>query len=165
MGMGINELLAGEFMKTDHQKSVEEFMYRAKQDVPYFPAIPDEKTRLRQARLIMEESIELIESLGIGISVGGARITKDNFSSNALDDRRPIDLSEVAKEVADLHVVATGAASACGIRMKPIQEAVDKSNLEKFGPGSYTDVHGKLIKPPDWQRPDIESLLDKQRPK
>jgi len=52
---------------TDHAHRVHAFMLRAKQTTPTMPTLPDEKTRLLRAKLIMEEALETIEALGVTV--------------------------------------------------------------------------------------------------
>jgi predicted HAD superfamily Cof-like phosphohydrolase len=153
--------------KTPHQKDVEFFMTQAGQQVPSEPTIPDEPTRLLRARLVLEEALELIDALCVELDFMGFTLTKealveeDSIEFSLYPDIYP-KLEEIAKEAADVIVVTTGTASACGIAMKPIQQAVDQSNLEKFGPGGYRDKHGKWHKPTNWKKPDLTKLLKDQ---
>ncbi len=49
-----------------------------------------------------------------------------------------------------------------GINGKPIADEVQRTNMAKFGEGSWKDENGKIRKPPDWKAPDIKKLLIEQ---
>lgn len=157
-------------MKSEHQLVVEQFMNLAGQTLPQAPTLPSEHTRLIRARLILEESLEAISALGINIystsncgdyQINEHSLKRGEISLSASCMVQP-NLADITKELADVIVVTTGTASACGIDMQPIQEAVDNNNLQKFGKGSFRDENGKWNKPPNFKKPDIQSLLDKQ---
>lgn len=139
-------------MKSIHQEKVELFMKKAGQDVPDKPCIPDEKTRILRAKLIFEEAMETIEALGISII---PLMDKVRYVA----DLKP-DLIKIADGCADIKVVTTGTLSACGLPDEEIQDTVDDANLRKFGPGYKIREDGKLIKPPDFQPPDLKSIID-----
>lgn len=42
------------------------------------------------------------------------------------------------------------------------QRLVDESNLAKFGPGWRLREDGKVIKPPDWVKPDLAGDVGRQ---
>jgi predicted HAD superfamily Cof-like phosphohydrolase len=146
---------------TTHQSLVKEFMIKAGQNVSDKPTIPTREIRLLRARLIMEECLEAIEALGVNIEDGEIPIVFDCMHFYVIND--DINLTEVAKELADISVVAeAGTGIACGIDMEPVIDAVDKNNLGKFGEGSYKDEFGKHCKPPNYPKPDIESIINEQ---
>ncbi len=152
--------------RTNHQQRVLEFMLRAKQDCPMTPKIPDEKVRLLRARLILEEALETIDALGVTVRTCEESGDKDliPISMEFLKfyaDKKP-DIVGVADGCADVSVVTTGTLIAFGIRDEPLLECVDASNLSKFGPGHSYREDGKLIKPPNFAAPDIQSVLTKQ---
>ena len=157
-----------------HQSRVEAFMYQAEQEVPDKPTIPDLETRKLRAQLVMEEALELLEGLGIlpVVNIDTELPFEDQVPENSVildmqyfsfKDTGRADLVEIADACADLSVVTVGTASACGLDMEPILEEVDNNNLSKFSEGGYKDENGKWIKPPDWQPPRIEELIDEQR--
>lgn len=98
----------------------------------------------RSIRLIKEESHEV-------------RIALDEYRrSGSLDD-----LAHAAKELADDIYVAAYAAHAIDVDIRPILAAVHESNLAKrWDDGEiHRDEHGKILKPPNWQPPDIVALI------
>ena len=118
--------------KTEHQQRVEELMAGAKQHVPDRPTVPDIKTLKLRARLILEEAVETIHAMGLGILVGKEKtwLFKDvEFSK--MPDQDPI-LEDIADGCADVIVVTTGTLSACGIADDSLQHEVDINNLKKF---------------------------------
>lgn len=142
-----------------HYAKVREFMLKAKQDVPPHPYIPDEKTRELRAALIIEEALETVSALGVTVSLGGEPINDAHLDFEA---NRTANLEYIADGCADVTVVITGTALACGIDMSKIQDLVDDNNLAKFGPGHSFREDGKLIKPPGHTPPDIRAELDRQ---
>jgi len=69
-------------------------------------------------------------------------------------------LEDIAKELADLLYVVYGTAISYGIDIRPIFNEVHYSNMQKEG-GAYRE-DGKLLKPENWEKPRIESLLRDQ---
>lgn len=150
----------------DHIQSVRTFMEKAGQNLPATPIVPNAETRILRAKLIFEEAMETIDALGVCIGVN------DEYdlgtSQISFGDTGKVDLVEIADGCADVLVVTTGTALACGIDPAPVQKLIDDSNLAKFGPGGYksdgTDgnAEGKWIKPPDWVKPDLAGELERQ---
>jgi predicted HAD superfamily Cof-like phosphohydrolase len=166
------EILSNETLPTRHQAAVEIFMRLAGQETPAVPTVPDEATRQLRARMILEEALETIHALGVTASMyaGGAHydLAMQGDSDAGYNEHMVFtcshkpDLVEIADGVADVIVVATGTALACGIRPEPIQQLVDESNLAKFGPGSKRREDGKWLKPPGWEPPKIAEELQRQ---
>ena len=154
-----------EIGQTAHQKRVEEFMRLAKQTVPEEPTLPDRQVRLLRARLIMEEALETIHSLGFNVAFDDFEIADKADFNDFIEfiENGEEDLEGVADGVCDISVVSIGTLSACGLKDKPLLEAVDANNLAKFGPGHSWNEYGKLIKPPDHKPPDFEKLVGEQR--
>ena len=153
-------------MPTPHYTRVQTFMQQAGQATPSAPIVPDEETRLLRAKLILEEAIETIRALGVGVRLRGADggagvVTVDPGAlSFYIDD--DVDLEGVVDGCADISVVTIGTLIAFGVDDEPILEEVDQANLRKFGPGSYAREDGKWMKPPDWTPPDILGVLERQ---
>lgn len=144
--------------KTPHQKRVEEFMRLAKQAIPDKPTVPDDKTARLRASLIMEEALETVKALGCEVLVEGTfDLNKGNYGIVSV--REP-NLEEICDGCADLSVVNIGTLSACGVPDKKLLELVDKNNLDKFGDGHSWRADGKLVKPPNHQKPDIKGFLE-----
>lgn len=151
------DILEKETLPTRNQASVELFMRLAGQATPSEPTVPDEATRLLRAKLLMEETLEtIIHGLGVGV---------DYFRANGtwkFSIVNPPNMVEIADGVADMIVVATGTALACGIKLEPIQQLVDEANLAKFAPGATRREDGKWQKPPGWRPPKIAEELQRQ---
>lgn len=157
--------------QTEHQLRVEELMRRADQLLPEYIQVPTLAVRLLRARLILEEAFETIDALGvqIGVTWFGKNIGTDHspvitFENIEMQIVKDCDIIGVADGCADVSVVTIGTLSAFGIHDKSLLEAVDKNNLEKFGPGGYKDTHGKWIKPPNHKPPSIRAILEAQDP-
>jgi len=152
-------------LTTKHYDRVKEFMERAKQDCPDSVIIPSEEVRILRAKLILEEAFETVHAMGIEVytEVFGDKIDPNRLSFGKNGE---VDLIEVADGCADIKVVTTGTLIAFGIKDVILQEEVDVSNLAKFAGGGYrsdgTDGNaaGKWIKPPNWQKPNIQKALE-----
>ena len=152
--------------RSPHQKRVDEFMKLAGQEVPEKPFIPDEEIRILRGKLIIEEALETLEALGLGLFVKDPATetltpVHEKIEIHPIPNATP-SLEKIADGCADVIVVTTGTLSACGIDDEPLQEAVDRNNLAKFGPGGYRRDDGKWVKPPHHQPPDIEGILKSQ---
>lgn len=150
---------------TEHYQRVRKLMAHIPgQDTPSSLTVPDERTRVLRATLLLEECIETIEALGVRvcavtsegplIPIAGEGRCDFDFSCDGL-----CDIVGVADGCADVSVIATGTLVACGIPDKALLEAVDENNLAKFGPGSYVRADGKLVKPPGHKPPDIAKII------
>jgi predicted HAD superfamily Cof-like phosphohydrolase len=80
-------------------------------------------------------------------------------------DEKLAALCEVLDTICDSAVVLMGLANALGLPFGLAYEAVHRSNMNKFvkqEDGTYRILKradGKIVKPKDWQRPDIMSIL------
>jgi predicted HAD superfamily Cof-like phosphohydrolase len=147
-------------MRSAHQQRVDEFMRLAGQELPTVPTIPSDEVRLLRAKLILEEAIETIHALGVTVidECGYAPLVDElTFKITG-----PMDIVEVVDGCCDTIVVTTGTLSAIGVSDEAMQQAIDESNLAKFGPGGHRRDDGKWIKPPDHKAPDILALLTEQ---
>lgn len=151
-----------EHPKSPHQRMVEDFMAKARQEVPLFPIIPSPEVRRLRAKIILEEALETINGLGFDVVVtGGHRIVTKECVEFSSDGHVPPDLVEIVDGCADIRVVTTGTLSACGVPDELVQLEVDTNNLAKFGPGGYRrESDGKWMKPPGHQPPRIREILD-----
>ncbi len=161
--------------KTINQQKVEKFMRLAGQECPSQPTMPDAKTRVLRAKLILEEAFELIEK-GLGINIKAPPISLPGPSGPyvihadqlTLDPIREPDMIELVDGIADLNVVNIGTAISSGVAMAYLQDLVDENNLAKFGPGGYRsdgsdgNPAGKWVKPPGHKPPDIVSAINLQ---
>jgi len=150
--------------KSDIRSQVEEFMVAAKQEIKTSPGAPsDDVIRLR-AKLVVEETFELLEALFK--TEADDRFYSDIKSSlSVVMNNYPIrvDMVEVADACGDIDYVTEGLRLAFGINGKPIADEVQRTNMEKFGEGSWVrESDGKQMKPPGWKAPDILKLLKEQ---
>ena len=142
-------------MMTAHQQRIEEFMRKAGQEIPAKPIMPSQEVRRLRANIFLEEALETIEGLGFQVVMKPF----DGEIEVGPQVREP-DIVEVVDGCGDLSVVTIGTLSAFGVKDEPILQAIDASNLQKFGPGSYRrESDGKWMKPPDHKAPDIMGCL------
>jgi len=118
-----------------HQRMVLEFHKAFDCVINDIPTIPDKQTQELRVSLLQEEVKEFSEALESG------------------------NLSEVAKELADILYVAYGAAVALGLDMEMIFAEVHRSNMSKKGATKRPD--GKIIKPSTYTPADIQPLIEK----
>ncbi len=151
--------------KSDIRKQVEEFMIAAGQEVKDSPGVPsDDVVRLR-AKLVMEEFFELLEAMFKQDSAMEKEMIETAHRRAALAiEKLPVDVDmiEVADACADIDYVVEGGRLAFGINGKPIADEVQRTNMAKFGEGSWVREDGKRMKPPGWEPPDIAKLLKDQ---
>lgn len=163
-----------QILKSPNQLWVELFMARMnnpKQPLPVRPTVPHREVRLLRARLLLEETLETIQALGVKVEVHspGDVMNGDPGHYEPVEmkairfelDGEP-DLVEIADGCADIEVVMIGTQASCGIAHQPIYEEVCENNLLKFAPGHVIDPGGKLIKPPNHPKPAIRALLERQ---
>ncbi len=151
-------------MPTPHYTRVAQFMRQAGQDVPAAPTVPDEETRRLRAKLILEEALETVKALGVGVRVtteDGREVDFSHIDHLDFFSEGAVDLEGVVDGCADISVVTIGTLIAFGVDDAPVLEEVDRANLRKFGPGSYARADGKWMKPPDWRPPDIRGVLER----
>ncbi|MDX1545751.1 MAG: hypothetical protein R3247_02115 [Rhodothermales bacterium] len=152
-------------MPTPHHQRVSAFMQHAGQDTPAHPTIPDEATRVLRAKLILEEALETVRALGVGVRVtteDGREVDFDHVDHLDFVADGAVDLEGVADGCADISVVTVGTLIAFGLDDEPLLEEVDAANLRKFGEGGYRRADGKWMKPPGWTPPDIRGVIDRQ---
>lgn len=140
-------------MKSDHQKRVEMFMKLAFQEIPPLPIMPSAEIRKFRASMILEEALETIRGLGFRVEKG------DLDGELTLEESGKPDMIEIVDGCGDISVVTIGTLSAMGVSDKPVLEAIDLNNLEKFGPGSFRRADGKWVKPATHQPPNIKGVL------
>jgi predicted HAD superfamily Cof-like phosphohydrolase len=102
------------------------------------PAVPDPETIYFCNDLVAEETDEFFVAMSEG------------------------DLPKIADAIADSIWVLNVAAVRLGINLPAVWEEVKRTNMAKFGPGSWRREDGKLMKPPGWTAPDIEGVLLRQ---
>lgn len=112
-------------------------------------AHPDDTPASRRAcreRLHEEEHAELMEALKL---------------ANATPETRHVFLRALARELADVVYVAYGTAHAYEINLDAALREVHRANMSKLGPDGEVlqDEHGKVIKGPNFQPPDMTAAL------
>lgn len=145
---------------TAHWVRVRMMMEQFGQATPNSPTIPDEKTRILRARLIMEEAFETIEK-GLGVAIryeDGATMEFGELFFEVMEDGKP-NLVEIADGCADLSVVTIGTLVACGLPDNVFLTLVDDNNLQKVKNGRI-DEHGKFQKHPDHQPPPVSMFVN-----
>jgi len=138
---------------TAWQDDVRTFMQEVKGlDLPTSPTAPSWKVARLVLQLLHEEMTEAIQA--IFHLFRASDLLEPQAQANATS------LAEVAKELADSIYVLLYAANALGIDLEPVWQEVQRTNmLKKGGP---TRLDGKAMKPPDWQPPDIASIIAAQ---
>lgn len=152
---------------TRHAGDVALFMKLAGQEIPTTIQVPDEKTRILRAKLIMEEALETVRALGVNIvSTSGLIVNIDEMKSGKFtfikDDFHDPDLKEIVDGCLDIRVVTTGTLIACGVPdIEDLQEIVDVNNITKFrkDKDGYKREDGKWVKPSDHPAPKVDELL------
>ena len=139
-----------------HQRRIEEFMCKGGQKVPESLNLRDSETRKLRARLILEETVEVIEAMGFRVLVAQNPVEKNPV---LIPLEAALDPAHIAKELADLSVVPIGTMSAFGMQDEPLLQAVDNSNLSKVQGGPVFRADGKLLKGPDYKEPDMNKAL------
>lgn len=117
--------------------------------------IPGDTVQLR-LNLILEEFQELCDAVGAKIHIDPMSEAADGvtFTSN---QRRALNLPEVADALGDLSYVIEGANLVFGIPSKEIFREIHESNMSKLGKDGeplYRE-DGKVAKGPDYTRPDL----------
>ena len=181
-------------LTTEHYERVKKFMQKAGQDTPEGVTIPDEATRRLRAKLILEEALETIEALGFEtrdtagklVSYGEASL-HDVFPPNLVEiadgcaDLKVVttgtliafgikdgELQE-AVDRANLQKFEPPKCPECGDIMYQSNPNLGwmcpyGEHILPLEAGPYRRDDGKWIKPPDWQPPDIESIIKAQTP-
>ena len=153
-------------MKT-RQEMLIEFHKAIGQPIEGRPTVPaDARVRLR-AKLIAEEFFETMFAL-FGVNGNAAPMAIPWLSEahlkvmQVIDECRPgVDLVELADGLADLDYVVEGTRLEFGIDGESIAEEVHRTNLLKVG--GTISPEGKRLKPPGWEPPRIEMILEVQK--
>jgi len=129
-------------------------------DTPHIPA-PD-RLRLRM-RLIAEEVLELFDEVYMPHEQELTAL-HEAFQTILFRDPGTINanVAMIADALADIDYVVEGMRQEAGINGIRIAEEVHRANMAKFAEGSYRREDGKQMKPPDWQPPNIQGVLNTQ---
>lgn len=156
------------------QKDVRDFHVAMNQLHRDHPSLEDFPFELR-AKLILEEALEFAEAAGVHVvaratdgelvysATGDARGDRmQDIGLTELDGTGP-NHAEMIDALCDILYVTFGAAVSMGIDLAPFFDRVHTANmLKSTGP---VREDGKRLKPPGWQPPDIEGLLQQLRSK
>jgi predicted HAD superfamily Cof-like phosphohydrolase len=126
-------------------------------DTPTVPS--DDEVQLR-ARLILEETREVMEAMFPDADWCRMFSEAQNALDPAWGTEPRVDLPSLAHELADLHYVVSGTAVQLGIDEAAVFRAVHNANVNKAGGGK--DERGKARKPDGWAPADVASVLRAQ---
>jgi predicted HAD superfamily Cof-like phosphohydrolase len=141
------------------RKQVREFQQATGAPSPATPQVPDlDRVRLRMA-LIIEECIEMLESV-YGASALAIYDLRWNMKRLVHRDIATVNLVELADALADIDYVVEGTRQEFGIDGAPIAAAVHASNMTKVG--APKDENGKVTKGIGYFAPAIAECLLKQ---
>ena len=119
------------------QHDIVSLMKQFEQPVKESPEMPDEKTRLLRARLVLEEALEFVKACGCTVTLSKA----SDKSAAVIDDISVVvdssgtpDLTEYVDGCVDQLVVTYGALNAAGIQVEPAWDEVQRSNMSKAWP-------------------------------
>lgn len=165
-GKGVDSLTNYDLIKAMHKE------FGGTPD-PKTPDLRNPETRLLRARLIFEETKELLYELGFRINLGLKLNDRIEWLATVPDnktlflDLEPIevkfDLEKIAKESADLKVVTYGTDCALGIDSDVAFRAVNDSNMSKIGPNGEVVKRGdgKILKGPHYREADMSVIWRK----
>lgn len=135
---------------------------------PYMELSPEQ--RLTRARLLLEETLETIDALGVSITTAPVESLPDYGISIDDLDKVKMELTgdygckigrmnDVIDGCCDMIYVALGTLAAMGVPDEPHLAEVCRANGDKFPDGVATvDAHGKFQKPPGWRGTDHEAV-------
>lgn len=114
------------------QQDIVTLMKQFDQEVKESPEMPDAKTRLLRARLVLEEALEFVRSCGCTVELAeGKDAAVIDQISVALDPAGKPDLTEYVDGCVDQLVVTYGALNAAGVKVEPAWDEVQRSNMSK----------------------------------
>lgn len=144
--------------KADRVAMVREFFYIAGQEQPLQPAIPREPVMRFRMALLVEEFLELLETVFVPDTTDADWVQlKEAFARMCRELPIAADLERVVRESVDLDFVVEGLRVALGVNSTPIWAAVARANWAKAGAPRRDD--GKLLKPEGWEPADVPGLL------
>jgi predicted HAD superfamily Cof-like phosphohydrolase len=139
-------------MKTNFEL-VKEFhaAFNDKND-PEVPTIPNEDIIELRVNLITEEFDEVLSELGY--------VLLDTLQKR---ENNQINISNLAKELADLLYVVYGTAASFGLPIDDVYREVHRSNMSKLGEDGKPIYRedGKVLKGPNYKPADIEKIINK----
>lgn len=132
---------------TSNFEKVKEFMTVFGQEVKDSPQWPDRAVVGLREELIREEFQELKDAI-------------QDFLNNRTSEKEA--LIDVADALTDILVVTYGAGVAFGIDLDACFREVHRSNMSKLGEDGkpiYREGDGKILKGPNYSKPDLETVL------
>jgi len=137
------------------QEDVKQFMVAAGQTTYNRPTIPTPEARVLHGRLILEETLETLEAMGLKM------VYNDDLSITDVVDvgEARVELDKVWDGLVDTSYVVNGAANGWGLCMQLGHDECQSSNLSKFIDGHRRD-DGKWVKGPSYRPADFQELLD-----
>lgn len=153
-------------------KQVKEFHEKFGLPTEEKPTIPDVKRLQLRLSLILEEAAEVVDAMAGGTEnsrwLGKCETfinrARDMLANTTSSDFAFMNLTHVAKELADLAYVVNGTGVEMGLDLDAVGDAVHISNLSKLndeGKPIYNEA-GKVLKGPNYHEPDIESVLERE---
>ena len=119
--------------------------------------VPNMKTRMLRAKLLLEECLETINAMGIEVIATETGELSMASPPNVLVRESgpvPVDIVKVIDGCTDLNYVSCGTLLSFGVPDVGHQEIVNVANMEKFPKGiAIMDSNGKYQKPEGWQDP------------
>ena len=122
---------------------LEEFHAAVGEAVPRVPTVPNAATLELRQRLIEEEFKETLEAFAE--LRANPEVTGEAFA-------------HLMRELTDLLYVTYGTFVACGVDADAVFAEVHRANLHKASGPRRAD--GKVLKPADWQPPNIAGILE-----
>lgn len=123
------------------------------------PGMPSAEVRLLRARLILEEALEVIDSLGFCLQSNTSNPENliTGLGSLIFQDVLDPKMDAAIDGLCDLKYVTDGTADALGVDLESFFEEVHHTNMQKLnGP---KDANGKQLKPEGWRPPRIAEML------
>ncbi|MCA9933021.1 MAG: hypothetical protein H6662_02520 [Ardenticatenaceae bacterium] len=114
---------------------------------PAQPTVPELGTLLVRRTLIDEEYGEV------------TAVFNQIFST--MQRGEAVDIVPLVHELTDLLYVTYGAIWACGVDPDPIFAEIHRANMQKANGPRRAD--GKVLKPADWQPPDVRGKIIQQK--
>lgn len=139
------------------------FMAAAGQHLPHAPTTEvDAQVIALRVRLVLEETFELAEALGVEVLLGGVAVQRSEL---AVRVSGTVDLAGAAGEIADVVYVAKGAALALGIPIDEVTAEVQRANMSKVGEDGKVERRsdGKVVKPPGFAPADVASIIERAK--
>jgi len=142
------------------QSQVLEFMKLGGQAIEPVPTIPSRKVISLRVMLVIEEALEFFE--GCYGNVPEIMIVTEMLRNVTLVREPRVDMAAVADALGDLDFVSEGARLAFGIDGESVADAIFEANRKKVEGKVAMLASGKIGKPSQWSKPDIEGVLFKQ---